>query len=1067
MKRLTLIIAAFCLLGFSYAETVTRTFYFDFGMDGGTRGTITTSPDGNGNYWNNIGDKDVTSNKPSQEYVYSIVDAANTATDIKVQLADAEFTANGMSGGGGLLSPEAALLGDLAVASATSDYLFASNSEHCTIGLSGLDPQKGYQFKVFASSVATDDRVSDYTFRGAMAIQGSLKAAGTGIGANGENQNTSNVYLSPVMRPDAEGKISLTVHRQYAASGAYFPISCMRMQEVTDLHVADKEIYIDCGHSDGENGELTAAPDDNGIYWVNLYDNAVSAAPVALTYRDGTAVGEGANVTIATAFQRNGYKNGGNTAATYSPLLGVFGQKSVAGDYFFVNKAAAQMKFNGLNPDKAYVFYLFGSRAYNNTFGQTVDKLKLEGLNTATGTHHTGGNGMSYSGAGEGWNEDAFCVLEPVFPDAEGTIVLTLSDERGSYQHINGMRIEEYSDYEKPAPVEETQYAALLMKGTAVEGGEVSMYLRAPEGKTAGTSFGAFCGMTNGGTLSFETPEGEVLSSTTCALADGIYRIVYNTTEKAFTSLAITRVSLAGNVVTPTWKAEGVALTYRGNGVWRDTLDLVPYTAGSDAERGQFCMNSLWALTVKARNGVEGIVGFTPDQEDCGFTVEDIPMRHGRKDITLDMRNLTYSIECVDIAESKITFFGSSVCNGQGASSEGNIRHGYAWQYMQLLAARHESIEGAGEYEYSNTSINGNNTLKLLARYKGHMYGDCGRYVVIGLGMGNEGIHNAANYQAVYDQWKTNMLKLIALGEEEDRVMIATNNYPRGDYNPTEYGYVKRMNLEMHEWNIPTVNLLGALDDCSGNGRWADGYHFTDNDLYHPTELGYTEFMHAIVPSLFDALAAGKPKPVRHASEGTTLNDRTSLVIVPEDQVHPFTLAFRVKNIGEVNILLDLSEGTAPGMPENLPADMNWHTIAISHYYAAGKTYVYVDGVEQSVTDGKMLLNSITLSGRCKIADLHFWRSGMNADEMAALENGKMLCSSLELYCPLDDGDVSNIAQSTNTVQLIVEEDPTANDLVVNERSANKNKVFTVLGQPADPSFRGTVLIVGGKKVIR
>ena len=180
MKRLSLIIAALSLLGFSYAETVTRTFYFDFGMDGGTRGTVTTSPDDNGHYWNNIGDKDVTSNNPSLDYVYSIVDAANGATDIKVQLADTKFTANGMSGGGGLLSPEAELLGDLAVATATEDYLFASNSEHCTIGISGLDPQKGYQFKVFASRVATDERISDYTFRGEWAIQGSLKALPSG-----------------------------------------------------------------------------------------------------------------------------------------------------------------------------------------------------------------------------------------------------------------------------------------------------------------------------------------------------------------------------------------------------------------------------------------------------------------------------------------------------------------------------------------------------------------------------------------------------------------------------------------------------------------------------------------------------------------------------------------------------------------------------------------------------------------------------------------------------------------------------------------------------------------------
>lgn len=1064
MKRLTLFIAALCMLGFSYAETVTRTFYFDFGMDGGTRGTITTSPDDNGHYWNNIGDKEVTSNRPSIDHVYSIVDAANAATDIKVQLADTKFTANGMSGGGGLLTPDAELLGDLAVATATEDYLFASNSEHCTIGISGLDPEKGYQFKVFASRVATDDRVSNYTFRGAWAIQGSLKAAGTGIGANGENQNTSNVYLSPVMRPNAEGKISITVHRQFAGSGAYFPISCMRMQEMTDLHVADREIYIDCGHSDGTNGELTAAPDDNGIYWVNLYDNAATAAPVALTYKDGSAVNNGANVTIAAAFQRNGYNNGGNTAATYSSLLGVFGQKSVAGDYFFVNKKVAQMKFNGLDPDKAYVFYIFGSRAYNQSFGQTVDKLKLEGLTTVNGTHHTGGNGMCYSGSDKGWNEDAFTVMEPVFPDADGAILLTLSDERGSYQHINGMRIEEYSDYAKPTPAEETKYATLLMKGTAVEDGEVPMYLRAAEGKTEGTSFEAFCRITNGGTLSFETPEAEVLSSVTCALADGIYRIVYNTTEKTFTSLAITRVGLVGNVTTVGWDAAGMEMTYQGKGVWAGTFDLVAHT-GTDAERGQFCMNSSWNLTVKSRNGVEGIVGFTPDAEDCGFSVEDIYMRHGRKEVTLDMRNFTYSIECVEVADNKITFFGSSVCNGQGASEDGNIKHGYAWQYGQLLAARHESIEGAGDYEYSNTSINGNNTLNLLSRYKGHMYGDCGTYVVIGLGLGNEGIHESANKQATYDQWKTNMGKLIALGEEEGKVVVATNNYPRGDYNATDYSYVKRMNLEMHEWDIPTVNFLGALDNCKGDGKWADGYQVS-GDIYHPTEAGHTEFMHAIVPSLFDALAEGKAKPARQSTEGTALNAKTQLILTPEDEVHAFTAAFKVANISNLQLAWILTEGTAPEVASDI-ADAGWHTVVISHYYAAGKTFVYLDGVQQSVTDGKLLLSSLKLSGECKVADLHFWRAGMNADEVAAWEQGKMLCSSLELYCPLDNGDLTNLAQSTNKLELFTDEETPLEE--VKNQMANDQMVnaYTVLGQPADPSFRGTLLIIDGKKVLR
>ena len=167
-----------------------------------------------------------------------------------------------------------------------------------------------------------------------------------------------------------------------------------------------------------------------------------------------------------------------------------------------------------------------------------------------------------------------------------------------------------------------------------------------------------------------------------------------------------------------------------------------------------------------------------------------------------------------------------------------------------------------------------------------------------------------------------------------------------------------------------------------------------------------------------------------------------------------------------MQIKLDVNDGVAPVQPAVLPTDANWHTIVISHYYAAGKTYIYFDGIQQSVADGKMLLSKVNLGGDCKVSDLHFWRAGMNADEVAAFEAGKMLCSSLELYCPLNNDNIDNIAQSTNGIQL-VEEEPTSFQQIANDQIGNTSSVFTILGQPADESFRGTVLIVDGKKVIR
>ena len=366
-----------------------------------------------------------------------------------------------------------------------------------------------------------------------------------------------------------------------------------------------------------------------------------------------------------------------------------------------------------------------------------------------------------------------------------------------------------------------------------------------------------------------------------------------------------------------------------------------------------------------------------------------------------------------------VTFFGSSVCNGQGAEEADHVKHGYAWLYAQLLDARHQEDTVAGVYTYSNTSVNGINTIRHMELLPTHLPADSG-FAVIGLGLGNEGLHGAADQQAVYDQWRTNMQTIIRRAQETGKTVVVTNNYPRGDYNATDYGYVKAMNLEMHEWNVPTVNFLGALDNCAGNGRWAAGYQNGD-DIYHPGQAGYVEMMHAFVPSLFDALTARKAKPVRRTGDGITLAEGQYIVFAPEDEVHAFTLAFRVKNISAMQLALRLRSGEVPTLP-TMPTDAEWHTLVISHYYAAGKTYIYLDGAPQgSAADGKLLLDSVAISGACAISDLHFWRSGMNAEEVAAWQAGKMLCSSLELYCPLNGGSTDNLAQSMNTIQIRID----------------------------------------------
>ncbi len=392
----------------------------------------------------------------------------------------------------------------------------------------------------------------------------------------------------------------------------------------------------------------------------------------------------------------------------------------------------------------------------------------------------------------------------------------------------------------------------------------------------------------------------------------------------------------------------------------------------------------------------------------------------------------------------KIVVLGSSVPYGQGATD----KYGYAARYGQLLAHRAAAGQGAA-WKLSNISIPGDNTVKVLARWQRDLRPQHGRYLILALSLGNEGIHERG--QPMFDQFKANLQQLVARARAEGMVPVVTNCYTRNDYTPADYAFIKQMNLLLHGWAVPSANLLGAVDD--GTGHWAPGYW---NDALHPNDLGHAEMAHALVPSLFDALRAGKAQPRRVATSFVRLGptrrgSAPTLTLQPEALLHPFTqvISFRTAGTGQV---LALQDSTAHGSVTIAPGgtltytsakggrvagtrrvnDNRWHQVMLTHYYAAGRTVLYLDGTEVGSLAEKLLTRQLSLGGRLAPAggqyrNWLFYRAGMNADEARALAADSLLQSSLELYAPLDGrrgaaGDsLSNLAQSTNRLRVLVE----------------------------------------------
>jgi concanavalin A-like lectin/glucanase superfamily protein len=116
-------------------------------------------------------------------------------------------------------------------------------------------------------------------------------------------------------------------------------------------------------------------------------------------------------------------------------------------------------------------------------------------------------------------------------------------------------------------------------------------------------------------------------------------------------------------------------------------------------------------------------------------------------------------------------------------------------------------------------------------------------------------------------------------------------------------------------------------------------------------------------------------------------------------------------------------------------ADARWHHLVLSHYTARGETLFFVDGKlsgkvaerlqpTQFVVGGPGATGAPAAPKQADYKDVYIFRAALNADEVAVLDQGKVLQASLEIYSPLADSQfqpdatVENRAQSMTGVKI-------------------------------------------------
>lgn len=181
--------------------------------DGGVNGAPTTSPDYNGNYWNNFGPSGGTVAQNAS--LTNLVTANNTPTTLGLTVMSSTFQDNGIQNGG-LTTPDQALLGDFAVATATEDYFFVNGTTATgTLRLSGLNPAQKYKLGMFASRT-TDASTTRTTMYSVVDLNGfhsvNLQTSGPGSGspARPYGNDDTIVFLNDLV-PDSSGQLDLAI----------------------------------------------------------------------------------------------------------------------------------------------------------------------------------------------------------------------------------------------------------------------------------------------------------------------------------------------------------------------------------------------------------------------------------------------------------------------------------------------------------------------------------------------------------------------------------------------------------------------------------------------------------------------------------------------------------------------------------------------------------------------------------------------------------------------------------------------------------------------------------------
>lgn len=215
-RSLAFVFCGVCIAGPWARDAFAQEFLIDFGPANLLTGpATTTSPDANGNTWNNLTPGQTT------RLLDTSGTAASSTSPLGIRLDALTTFGTSIFDGEGLTTPSVAAFGSLAVESATADYAFRLNNAGTDIRfrLSDIDPAESFSIEFLGSrSGSSSASETIYTVTGAAGPQTvSLNTSG----------NTDTLATVQSVTPTAAGEILI---RLEAEEGSFMYLNAVRLR---------------------------------------------------------------------------------------------------------------------------------------------------------------------------------------------------------------------------------------------------------------------------------------------------------------------------------------------------------------------------------------------------------------------------------------------------------------------------------------------------------------------------------------------------------------------------------------------------------------------------------------------------------------------------------------------------------------------------------------------------------------------------------------------------------------------------------------------------------------------